>query len=294
MLDEDLYEILGVLPDAEDVVVTAAFRALAQRYHPDRWIGDIEDAHRRMSEINHAYSILGNSSKRREYDQRRGSQRHANLNSENAHDQAEAFSSALDDANERWEIACGIFPDLVSLKSELGKISSSLAFAFVSGLLENKSFPKRVELAICLERAFFERYFGENQKIQKYARALIAANQRAAAKALNRLVEVLGPDVDPQLLIERLDKEFDLHIIWDREIKKQAINNLIRRVSRYRNFHDAAELARLMEYSIVETKKRLFFERKVILTTPQGETMKFDSHSAFVDWTRMTLCDRWV
>ena len=111
MLDEDLYAILGVLPGAEEVVVTAAFRALAQRYHPDRWRGDIEDAHRRMSEINHAYSVLGNANKRREYDQRRGGQRHANLNSENSYDQAEAFSSALDDANERWEIACGIFPD---------------------------------------------------------------------------------------------------------------------------------------------------------------------------------------
>lgn len=34
---EDLYEVLGVLPDVEQVVTTAAFRLLIAKYHPDRW-----------------------------------------------------------------------------------------------------------------------------------------------------------------------------------------------------------------------------------------------------------------
>jgi DnaJ-class molecular chaperone len=37
---KDYYRILGVLDDAEDIVIKAAYRALAQRYHPDqtlRW-----------------------------------------------------------------------------------------------------------------------------------------------------------------------------------------------------------------------------------------------------------------
>jgi molecular chaperone DnaJ len=34
------YQILGVQPDAEDVVIKAAYRALSQRYHPDKWAGD--------------------------------------------------------------------------------------------------------------------------------------------------------------------------------------------------------------------------------------------------------------
>ena len=36
----DHYATLGVLPDAEDIVVRAAYRALAQRYHPDRCAAD--------------------------------------------------------------------------------------------------------------------------------------------------------------------------------------------------------------------------------------------------------------
>lgn len=34
---KDYYATLGVTPQAEDVVIKAAYRALAQRYHPDRF-----------------------------------------------------------------------------------------------------------------------------------------------------------------------------------------------------------------------------------------------------------------
>ena len=68
MINQDHYSTLGVLPDAEDIVITAAFRALAQRYHPDRWKGDSAEAHRRMSEINAAYQVLGDKKRRADYD----------------------------------------------------------------------------------------------------------------------------------------------------------------------------------------------------------------------------------
>lgn len=55
---KDYYAVLGVLPNAEDVVVRAAYRALAQRYHPDRFTGSENEANRRMSEINEAYQVL--------------------------------------------------------------------------------------------------------------------------------------------------------------------------------------------------------------------------------------------
>ena len=54
----DYYAILGVTPQAEDVVIKAAFRALAQRYHPDKFSGSADDAHRKMAEINEAYEVL--------------------------------------------------------------------------------------------------------------------------------------------------------------------------------------------------------------------------------------------
>ena len=51
------YEILGVSPDATDEEVTAAYRKLAKKYHPDLHPGDAEAA-RRMSEINAAYEQI--------------------------------------------------------------------------------------------------------------------------------------------------------------------------------------------------------------------------------------------
>lgn len=68
---KDYYSTLGVMPTAEDIVIHGAYRALAQRYHPDRFEGSPEDANVRMMEINEAYSILSDASQRADYDRMR-------------------------------------------------------------------------------------------------------------------------------------------------------------------------------------------------------------------------------
>lgn len=70
---KNYYAILGVLSTAEDVVIQGAYRALAQRYHPDRYGGSQEEANARMSEINEAYRILSDVALRAEYDRTRSS-----------------------------------------------------------------------------------------------------------------------------------------------------------------------------------------------------------------------------
>ena len=67
----DYYAILGVHPTAEDIVIRAAFKALAQRYHPDRYTGAADDAHRRMSDLTKAYEVLADPARRKKYDRRR-------------------------------------------------------------------------------------------------------------------------------------------------------------------------------------------------------------------------------
>ena len=68
----DFYAILGVHPNAEDIVIRAAFKALAQRYHPDRSNGSKDEAHRRMADLTSAYETLADPARRRKYDRRRG------------------------------------------------------------------------------------------------------------------------------------------------------------------------------------------------------------------------------
>lgn len=62
------YEILGLLNSADDVVIKAAYKALAQKYHPDKHKTNQEMATRLMTELNAAHAVLGHKSKRKEYD----------------------------------------------------------------------------------------------------------------------------------------------------------------------------------------------------------------------------------
>ena len=63
---EDYYEILQVHPSAELEVIRAAYRKLAQKYHPD--INKDPAAGERMKKINLAYEVLSDPEKRKHYD----------------------------------------------------------------------------------------------------------------------------------------------------------------------------------------------------------------------------------
>jgi DnaJ domain len=63
---KDHYAVLGVARDAPPEVIRAAYRVLAQKYHPDR--NTAPDAGRRAEQINVAYSILKEPALRAEYD----------------------------------------------------------------------------------------------------------------------------------------------------------------------------------------------------------------------------------
>lgn len=65
----NLYETLGLSVAADAVVIKAAYRALSQRYHPDKCPPTERDsAHRRMAEINTAFQVLGDPASKSRYD----------------------------------------------------------------------------------------------------------------------------------------------------------------------------------------------------------------------------------
>lgn len=63
---EDLYQILGVAPDAPAEVVHAAYRALARTIHPDVCKDPNASAHFIL--VSKAYSVLKDPERRRQYD----------------------------------------------------------------------------------------------------------------------------------------------------------------------------------------------------------------------------------
>ena len=66
----DPYETLGVAEDASAKEIKAAYRKLAQQYHPDRNAGDAA-AEERFKEVQSAYDTLGDETKRKAYDRAR-------------------------------------------------------------------------------------------------------------------------------------------------------------------------------------------------------------------------------
>ena len=67
-MKEDFYDILGVSKSASEAEIKKAYRKKAIQFHPDKNPGDTK-AEENFKKAAEAYEILGNSEKRRQYDQ---------------------------------------------------------------------------------------------------------------------------------------------------------------------------------------------------------------------------------
>ncbi len=67
-MKKDYYSILGIEKNASEADIKKAYKKLAMQYHPDRNKDD-KKAEAKFKEINEAYQTLGDSKKRKNYDQ---------------------------------------------------------------------------------------------------------------------------------------------------------------------------------------------------------------------------------
>ena len=199
--DKDYYRILGVLQDAEDIVIKAAYKALAQKYHPDKFQGDAKHAKQRMQEINEAYAILSDAVERKKYDSERGKPEYEDDSTEEADD-------LLHTLDKDWAEATEYFPDLVGIAFRLSKLSKQLEYTFKVIVIENKDFNNRTKLANGLKENYFKKYFGTNNEIHKFAELLFDENRRDVLQKLNRAVNLLGSNVAPTVIIDKIKKDF--------------------------------------------------------------------------------------
>ena len=206
------YKVLGVLNDAEHIVIVAAYRALANRYHPDKWSGEKIFAHEKMSQINEAYATLSDKKKRAQYDASIDKNEYFN---EDASD-SEFNDPIVEELEERWNTATELFPDLQEIKLILKKVSHRLFFAFMVTLLEEKKFTERHELAKLMKWQFLSNHFGTNKEIIQFAEKLITLGNKKAILRLNRFVDVFGSDVNHEMIISKIKSEFDI----DSQIEK--------------------------------------------------------------------------
>jgi curved DNA-binding protein CbpA len=66
----DYYEVIGVPRTATALEIKKAFRELAWKYHPDANKLPLAEAEEKFKELNEAYEVLSDPSKRRDYDER--------------------------------------------------------------------------------------------------------------------------------------------------------------------------------------------------------------------------------
>lgn len=66
------YKTLGVAENASPEEIKSAYRKLALKFHPDRWVNATEEERKKAEEefkkINEAHTVLGDEEKRRQYD----------------------------------------------------------------------------------------------------------------------------------------------------------------------------------------------------------------------------------
>lgn len=66
--DKDLYAVLGVDRNADEETIKKAYRKLAKELHPDKNPGN-KEAEDKFKEVNTAYEVLSDPSKKQQYDQ---------------------------------------------------------------------------------------------------------------------------------------------------------------------------------------------------------------------------------
>ncbi|WP_295444726.1 J domain-containing protein [uncultured Thiodictyon sp.] len=197
--NKDYYATLGLTPSADAVVVRAAYKALAQRYHPDKMGVTPDTAGLRMAELNEAYGVLSDPAKRVEYDRLREKKTQS---ADTAFADGDPEPSAGSPLDADWQTAVQYYPELEGLRARLAKISWKLADAFCARILRNKEFADASTIAEQLENEFLLLYFGSEPIIVKFAKTLIFTGHRDAARDLNRAIGVMGNGAEPGSIIQ--------------------------------------------------------------------------------------------
>ncbi len=190
-MEKDHYERLGVIDTAELAVIKAAYKALMQIYHPDRFDSEIEKANATQiaKEINEAYRVLSDPLLRKKYDEQRAKTKNEyNPETGNAAEDKQK-NDILEDS---WKIAARYVENLEGIYNALADISPELGFTFKLELIESKKFDKAKVIASRLEKEYLERYFGANRNVQNFAKWLLLNDKRQIALEVNKATVIVS------------------------------------------------------------------------------------------------------
>lgn len=156
---------------------------------------------------NEQHNVLSDPIQRKAYDKSRGG-KEGDFGDWVHEEESDQAANSFDPLEKDWAWAVGYYPDLVAINNRLSKISNILAFSYRAELLDIKAFEKRKGLAQELENKFLQLYFGSNPEIVDFALQLILVGNKAAAKALNKTICLLGSDTPAKVVIDKISKDF--------------------------------------------------------------------------------------
>jgi len=192
----DYYAVLGVARDAEDIVITAAYKAMVKKYHPDVYTGSKAQANKKIREINEAYDTLSDPEKRAAYDKSIDSEGESVGDYETFEDEDDTSAILAED----WAIVAEYFPDAEESRKRLGKLSQSSALYFQIIILESKAGENQQEIADLVKAIFLERYFGTNSRLHKFVEQLLLKGHRSIAREINKAIKVLGTNASANII----------------------------------------------------------------------------------------------
>ena len=269
------YQVLGVLDDAEDIVIRAAYKSLAAKYHPDKWSGDKQFANARMTEINIAHDCLSNSGKRRIYDEELKFS-HTGAESKKFEDE-EQFDTFEDDA-ETWDLAAEFYPNLRTEYKYLSSINKSLANTYKIYLIKHQLFNKHAQVSKDMTERYLEKYFGSSTETRKLAKDLLVRGEHKVARYLNDIVNKLGNSVTDTQIREFLLKKFPLEMGSSRTERKKLWDRI--EVGDF-SAEEAIEVIRLCGFK-ANIEDRLF--RRVYLIEGKGGVQKEMNYNEIVQY----------
>lgn len=196
------YQTLGLLQSAESAVIKAAYRALANIYHPDK--NSDPKASAAMQNINIAYAILSDAKKRSDYD--------SSLiffdNKVDASDFESKSPYKEDPLSEKWEIALRFNPVIDRYCKHLEKLSWVLGFSYKIQVLEGQDFKNANKIYQDLRFEYLSKFFGKATDVMNYAEEFILANKIDAAVYLNKIIVVMGANVTLDQLASEMKKQY--------------------------------------------------------------------------------------
>ena len=176
------YDVLGVAADTPDIVIKAAFRALAKEYHPDAPSVEPGDTDR-FIEIQTAYAVLSKPESRSEYD--------AELREALHQPEPGSEAGQLQPGSARAPVPWAPPPNMVEIErlaARLQLFSDALAQSFHEAYLRGECGDDPQRFAAEMEKSFFHEYFGDDSDVQALARLLLLGSRTGAALTLNQLV----------------------------------------------------------------------------------------------------------